>query len=662
MYDKADLQVFANHCTAAAESMAYVLKQTAHSTFVKETEDFTVGFTDPQGSTFASPRLQGAPWFVALDYGPAIRLIADYEEGDICVTNDPYSGYVCTHSPDMHMWKPVFVDGKIVCFAVANIHNTDMGGSVPGSLSRGLTEIHQEGLRFPPVKVVKQGKFNQDILDIMRINVRAPEQNWGDLKALVASVNMGERKVLEMIERFGIDGFRRGVADLMDHAEQQARDVVRLIPDGEYRFSDLIDEDSENGHPCRIAAALKVQGDSLTVDCTGSDPQAPSAINMPTGGQERHALVMIFLTYAFYALDKTLFLNAGTFRVAKAVLPKGSVLNAEFPAAVGMRSLVAFRLQTAILGAFSQAMPEFMPASPSTGGAVVNVKTTDSEGRTFMAAINPIGGGTGATSFGDGVEGCGGLLGFAKNSPIEITESEMPIKIIRYGLQSDSGGAGRWRGGSGLVIEFTLSSPQSAVGLRNLDRVKFASWGVLGGKPGKNALTVLNPGTDRERQLGNADRIHLGPGDVLRFSAAGAGGYGDPLDRPAELVLRDVRNRMVSEEAARTEYGVVIRAGAIAEKETAALRAEMRKQPHADSHFEFGAAREAFERIWSEVNYQTLMELLATLPVQWRSFMKHKIFEAMAPTDDSSVDDEGRFVRSLFTELVRHYPQIEMAN
>ena len=208
--DNVTLRILANHCAAVSESMANTLVRTAHSTFVKETEDFTTGLATPQGATFASPVTLGATWFVGLDYGPVLGLIDDYEPGDICITNDPYSGFVCTHSPDVHLWMPVFDDGEIVCFTVGHVHNTDIGGAVPASLSRANTEVHQEGIRIPPRKLVRRGELDQDLLDLMFLNVRMPEQNWGDLKAQIAAMRTGERKVHEMIARFGRETFCAG--------------------------------------------------------------------------------------------------------------------------------------------------------------------------------------------------------------------------------------------------------------------------------------------------------------------------------------------------------------------------------------------------------------------------------------------------------------------
>ena len=251
--DKVTLQILSNHCTAAAESMARTLMRTAHSTFVKESEDFTCGLIGPKGQTFASPFDMGGTWFVGLDYRGGLELVDAYEEGDIVICNDPYSGFVCTHSPDMHIWKPVFYAGELVCFVAGHVHNTDIGGAVPASLSRQLSEVHQEGIRIPPTKLMRAGELNQELVNIILTNVRMPEQNWGDMKAQIASVNIGEIKVKEIVQRFGMETFREGIDALLDLADVQARQVIRGIPDGEYFFADYIDEDSPNGYPARLA-------------------------------------------------------------------------------------------------------------------------------------------------------------------------------------------------------------------------------------------------------------------------------------------------------------------------------------------------------------------------------------------------------------------------
>ena len=649
--DPVTLQILANHAQAAAESMAFTLFRTAHSTFVKETEDFTTGLTTPDGQTFASPRELGATWFVGLDYGPVIRAISDYREGDVCMTNDPYSGFVCTHSPDIHLWKPIFWEGELVCFAVGHIHNTDVGGAVPASLSRALTEVHQEGIRFPPCRLVEAGVLNQQLLDVMLANVRAPTQNWGDLKAQLAAVATGERKVHEMIRRFGLETFRAGIAQLLDLAELGARRVLASIPDGDYDFADYLDEDSPGGLPCRINLTLRIRGESAEMDFTGSDPQLAASLNMPTGGDPRHILLMVGWNYVLYTLDPTVLLNSGLSRPATCIAPEGTVLNPVFPAAVGMRSMTCTRLQGVIMGAFQRAVPDRLPAGPASGGPITNVNTTDNRtGRRVMASIDPITGGGGGSPSEDGMDGSGANSGFLKNTPVEINEAEVPIRILRYGLAPDSGGAGLHRGGLATVLEFRVQAPGTVVTARNRDRTHFRAWGVGGGRAGAPSEFWRNPGTERSENLGNTDVVTLDPGDVIRLVCSGASGWGLPWQRPVEEVLADVAAGKVSAEAAEHEYGVVPGEPAATERR----RAEMAAAPQLD--FDAGPERAAFEQVWTGANYAALTEALATLPVHWRHFAKRRIFASVEA--DPARRGDGSEVRAAFAALRAEFPQI----
>ncbi|MBE9605413.1 hydantoinase B/oxoprolinase family protein [Acetobacteraceae bacterium H6797] len=624
--DGRSLQILADHCAAAVDAMAFTLMRTAHSTFVKETEDFSCTLLTPEGLAVASPRSFGAPWYSGIDYGPVLRMIDSYEEGDICITNDPYSGHVATHTPDIHIWKPVFHEGKIACFVVGHIHNTDVGGAVPASLSRSLTEIEQEGIRVPPLKFFKRGVLNEDVAGILRLNVRAPSQNWGDLNAQIASVNIGERKVQEIIARFGFENFSSGIESILDYAEAQARAVIREIPDGEYFFADFADEDGEGGKPCRIAMTLRVKGDEVELDYTGSDPQVASALNMPTGGHERHPIVMVGLTYVLYTLNPKLLLNAGTLRPARAVLPQGTIVNCEAPAAVGMRSLTCMMTQIVTFGAFLQALPDRLPATSPGGNAIMNVRTVGRDGRTVMASLGAVGGGGGGTPVSDGPEGAGGAQAFLKNTPVEINEAEVPIRFLRYGLQPDTAGAGKFRGGLAAVMEFQVFSPGTVVTARNRNRSVFASWGAQGGKAGATSFFERRAASGEVESFGNTDLMKCAPHDIVRVVGPGAGGYGDPFTRAVGLVLRDVRCGFVSAEAARAQYGVVIADGAVDDAATAALRAGPRPPAAA---FDMGASREAFEAVWSPERYALLTAFLARQPVSWRHYLKHKLFEAV---------------------------------
>jgi N-methylhydantoinase B len=654
--DVVQLQIFANHCAAASESMARTLVRTAHSTFVKETEDFTTGLATVQGHTFASPYDLGATWFVGLDYARVLNLVDSYEPGDICITNDPYSGFVCTHSPDVHLWRPIFHNDELMCFAVGHVHNTDVGGAVPASLSRANVEVHQEGIRIPPKKLFKRDVLNQDLLDVMLLNVRMPEQNWGDLKAQVAAMRTGERKVQEMIGRFGAAQFTQGTRQLLQHAEAQARRLNRLIPDGEYFFADYMDEDSVAGKPCRIAVNMIVRDDEVIFDFSETDPQLTSSLNIPTGGNERHALLMIPYIYMLYTMDRSVLLNCGLVRAARCVLPEGSLVNPVFPAAVGMRSLGVNRLQSCVLGAFAQALPDIAAAAPGDGGPLVNVRTTDSRtGRRLMANLNPITGGGGGLKFRDGTEGSGGNHGFLKNTPVEISEAEVPVKILHYGLATDSAGAGRYRGGSSTTLRFQTFSPDTVVTARNRDRSMFTGWGVAGGRAGPASSFLRNPDSAAVENLGNTDVVALDPGDIIEITSAGAGGHGDPLLREPYRVLRDVQCAYISTAAAAELYGVVIENGEVDDAKTQQLRAQ--REPATARGIGVSAQQSEFEATWTRANYAVLTAVLRCVPVHWRFFLKHQIFDAISALPAAQCS--GGAVLSAFREISARYPELQ---
>lgn len=650
MFDRSNLQVFANHTRAAAENMAYTLQRTAHSAFVKETEDFTVMLINRKGETFGVPMGLGATWYPGLTYTRAIEMIGDYKPGDVAFTNDPYSCFVATHAPDTHLWKPVFYDGEIIAWTGGHIHNTDMGGAVPASLSRALTEIHQEGIRFPPMKLVNEGVFDEDILKIMTTNVRKPDLNIGDIKALVGALNTGERKILAMVEKFGKQAFLEGADVLLDHAEAQARDLLRTMPDGTWEFVDYADEDSVEANPCRLKLTLTIRGDEAILDFTGSDPQLGSSLNVPSGGDPRHTMLLVGVYYILYTLNPKILLNTGLTRPFTCIAPQGSVLNPVSPAAVGMRSLTCARLRSVIFGAFCQAVPELLPAAPAGNNCIVNVMTTDERtGRSVIAAVNPVVGGGGGMPHRDGTNGSGADAAYLKNTPIEITETEVPIEFVKYGLARDSGGAGRWRGGLATEMAFRVFAPGSRITARNRDRSFFRPWGLLGGKAAGLSDMVLNPGREDFLRLGNIDTAVLQPGDVLEIRSAGGGGRGNPLEREAWRVLQDVERGYVSLEVAERDYGVVIRAGRVDEAETSRLRVS-RTSPTA--HFHYGAERDGYEAQWTPAAYNLLTDILACLPIHWRFFTKTEIFRRMK----GRAGHEG--VAAAFADVRARFPEM----
>lgn len=624
--DPITLQILRNFTRATAESMATTLYRTAHSTFVKETEDFTIQLLDAAGKTVAAPTELGATWYPGHDYGGGIALVAEgYEPGDIVITNDPYSGYLATHTPDIVMWKPVFHEGALIAFSGGHIHNVDVGGAVPTSLSRALTDVHQEGIRIPPAKLFRRGELDRGLVRLLLANVRIPEQNWGDLQAQVAAVNTGERRMHDLVRRFGVKTVVDGFADLLDYAEAQARSVLREIPDGTYRFNEFCDEDAPGGDPLRLCLALTIRGDHAELDFAGSDPQTLSSLNVPTGGHPRHSLMLVGAYYVLSALRPGIMLNFGTTRAFTCHAPEGSVLNAQFPAAVGMRSMTAGRLRSLIFGAFAMAVPDRMPSAPAGATSIINMAAEDRRtGRRTITAIAPIVGGGGGMPHRDGTDGSGADAAYLKNSPVEITESEAPVHILRYGLLADSGGPGAHRGGMAQVLEFKATAPDAFVTARNRDRSIFQPWAILGGMPGKSGSFTLNPGRPGAVDLGNTDQVRLAPGDVLRVVSPSGAGRGDPFRRKPEAVLKDWRAGRVTLDGARIDYGVVLCDGAVDAAATARLRAA---RPPREG-FDPGSARAAHETVWTEAAYAALNAYLARFPVSWRAPLKKRIFAA----------------------------------
>src|SRR5690606_31087493 len=357
-------------------------------------------------------------------------------------------------------------------------------------------------------------------------------------------------------------------------------------PDGEYEFSEYADEDSVGGYPCRIHITLRVRGDELELDFTGSDPQVASSLNVPTGGDGHHSVITVGLIYVMHTLARRHVVNAGSVRPMHAILPEGSVVNPHAPAAVGMRSLMAAVIQACTFGVFSRALPDRLPACPAGGSTLLNVKTATREGRQVLSSIGPCGGGAGGGPEHDGVEGCGANNAFLKSAPVEINEAEVPIEIIRYGLVPDTGGAGRLRGGNAATMEFRLLAPNGVVTARNRNRSELAAWGVVGGKAGANSRFIKNPDSENPEELRNSDLVNCAPGDVIRLQGPAGGGYGHPHERPVEQVLEDVRCGFVSPARARAAYGVVVRDDlTVDEAATRELRGAARG---ADSHFDYG--------------------------------------------------------------------------
>ena len=628
--DKITLEVLNNFTHAAVESMAYTLIRTAYTTFIKETQDFSTALVTCEGEVFAFPKNMAATWQLATHMGEAIRVINEYREGDIIISNDPYSSkYFVTHTPDFHLWKPVFYEGKIVCFAACHVHNTDAGGAYPATVSRRNNEVFQEGIRIPPQKLYREGVLNEDLVETIKWNVRVPDQNWGDLKAQIACVNTGEKMVHDMIRRFGIETFRTGIYALLDYAEERARSVICGIQDGEYSFCDYLDDDVVSDMPVRFAMKMKVKGDEIVLDFTGSDPQLNCAMNIPTGGREKHGLPAVGLFHYFMTVDPMIPINGAVMRPITLVMPKGTVMNPEYPAAVGMRTAPMPRIADVIFGCLAKAGAAKVPACPSGHATIIVISIQNPKtGKRHVSSLEPMLGGGGGCALHDGSDVAGGILTFLCNTPVEINEAEVPIMVRRYELIPDSGGAGKYRGGLGVRFDFQVFQPNVVITARNRERGKFRPWGLKGGKPAVASRFILNPGLANEKDLGDTDVVTLEPGDIVSTSTPGGGGYGCPFERDLRAVLKDVQSGYVSAAAAERDYGVVIREGRCDQTATERLRAEL-KRVVVPTDFDFGPERTKYESVWSETIYDVFLDLLMKMPIPLRMFAKKEIFEAV---------------------------------
>lgn len=630
--DPVTLEIFNTQIAAATEEMALTLKRTARSLYVKEAVDFGVGLVTPEGRLFGTPRDFGSA-LIDCDMAPAIAALGEpMEEGDVLFTNHPYeTAGLVSHTPDLTLIRPYFVDGRLVAYGYSFVHSTDVGGKVPSSVSPTNTEMYQEGLLIPPVKLIRRGEWNRDILRLYRANVRTPDLNGHDLKAMLAALETGRARVAGMAAQHGAAAFVAAQQALMDYAAEKARAVLRRIPDGTYRFHDFLDDDAVSPVPVRLAVAMTVRDGAIHLDFTETDPAVPSAYNVPTLGR-RHAWLTVRILHYVTTHDPSVPLNGGIFRDVTVSLRKGTLLDPEFPAPTGVRAASAYRLNDAVTGAFARAVPEEVPC-PS-GGAMVPVVLAEHDRRTGarnVLVLNSIIVGSGARAGSDGYDGVDGSLSTIRNTPAEKSELEAGVDILDYGLNPDSAGPGRWRGGFGLRFTFRVTQGGSAVLARGLERFVFRPYGMAGGMPGANMRVVRNLGTPREQDLGKLDMVLLDEGDTVTFLTPGGGGYGDPFDRPVAEVLEDVASGWLSEAAARRDYGVAIAGGAVDMDETARLRAARPRRTPQSHPFDFGPERAAWDGVFTAARMARLNEALFALPRAQRSERRAALFRAAVP-------------------------------
>ncbi|HVZ01696.1 MAG TPA: hydantoinase B/oxoprolinase family protein [Dongiaceae bacterium] len=632
--DKIGLEILSNRFQAIVDEMAQALFRTAHTVFIKETQDYGAVLVSPGGEVFAASRRYGVLMMVGMPMDDVIRIMGDdVAEGDIFITNDPVStGGMCTHLNDVFLWKPVFRRGKLICYAWTFVHMSDVGGRVSGSIAPSSTELVQEGIRIPPQKLFRAGKLDETFLNMFLANTRTGEQNWGDMKACIAALSTAERRMAELLERYGTPAIEKGIVNVLDYAEMQARRVISGVPDGEYRFSDFIEADMVGQGMLRINLKLTIAGGEMHMDFTGTAPQVRAALNLPSFSKTGHWMLITGVVNWLCTQEPNIAYNAGLVRPMKVHIPKGTLINPEPGAAVGARYSTSHKVCDVIIGALAQAVPDQLPATDSGQGSILMVAVPDpTTSETKVSVIQPAVGGSGGRPVDDGVDGTMVILNFLKNVPTELLEREMPTILIRqYGLREDSGGAGRYRGGTGSIIEFETHAPYSTVTSRNMERYVFPPAGRLGGTPGTTGYTLLNPDSNRARDIGKIDILEMNAGDVLRIGTQGGGGYGDPLERPAAKVWDDVLDGYVSERTAREKYGV---AGdpttGLDAAATEKLRAEMRKARGGKplKAFDFGPVREAYHERWPSAMHDAISAIVQPMPRVQRQMFYRALYE-----------------------------------
>lgn len=655
------VEILNNRFGAIVNEMGYIIWRTAFTAYVKETWDFAPGLVTGDGEIFAfSKEIGGAP-FLGL---PLREFLASlrWEPGDVVLTNDPYSTFgMCTHLPDLHLVKPFYYKGELVCFIWDFIHAADVGGIVPGNAPPSTFDVFQEGVRIPPSKLFKAGRVDEEVQRFLLANTRVPEHTWGDVKALLAALNSAERRLQELAERYGVETLKQAIADVLDYAETRARAIIDELPDGTYRFVDYVEGFPADQMPSRIAVSLEIRGSEVVLDFTGTDLQMASSYNVPTDGKTHHFLTFGLVSY-IRSRDPFCPLNAGIVRPVRVRVPRGTLLNPEPYASCSVRYVTAERVMDTVMGALAEAGAPLIPAAGGGCVAPILLSVLDPKtGRYKMGILQMLLGGMGGRPSRDGVDGADFGNAFFRNGPNEMAEAEMPILVRRYGWDTSRVPAGRWRGGLGVIYEVEILAPNAVMTARCMDRETFRPWGREGGSAGTLISSTLNPGTKRERELGKVDVLHLGPGDVVRVTMPSGGGFGDPLTRDPERVLRDVEDELLTSEQAAQEFGVVIHEGEVDRSATERLR-QGRAAPRAPA-FTYGTEREHYERVFPPALQERIVAALLDYPATLRRHLRDRLWqEVVKPALEAGARlEEGATLRRLeemAAELARPRPTI----
>jgi N-methylhydantoinase B len=569
--DPIEFELFKNSILSIADEMALTIFRTTYSGVLKDNMDYSTAMFDGAGNLVA----QGLTLPGHLGSMPtAMRAMLDAFEGDInpgdiYTLNDPFRGGM--HLPDIFVFKPVFHQGELLAYAATICHHTDVGGRVPGSNASDSTEIYQEGLRIPPLKMYDRGKRNETLFMMIETNVRMPVRVFGDLRAQLAACHICEQSVIDLAGRLGAPKMKLYMTELIDYSERMTRAAIRELPDGVYSFLDHIDDDGiDVGKPIPLMVTITKSDDQIVVDWTGTSPQVKGAINN----------TLSFTKSATYCAIRSVLPgnipnNDGVFRAIEVKAPAGTIANGVLPAACAARGLTGFRMIDCMFGALAKMLPDVVFACSDGGNTGISIGGYYSDRRPFIY-VDFTASAWGGRPYADGLDGNSNIYANMASQSIEVTEAEQPMQITAYEFIQDAMGPGKFRGGAPFRRDYRFLAEEAILQVRS-DRRDFRPYGLYGGGPGKPSMNYLNPQAEN-RLLASKVTMNIVHGDVFRHEVAGAGGWGDPLERDPTMVLRDVRNEFVSVDAARRDYGVVLVTAPLRVDDgaTQALRARMR--------------------------------------------------------------------------------------
>ena len=534
-----------------ADEMGYTMVRTSRSTIIKEIMDITCAVSNNRGETLA--QAHHAPMLLTGFEITMAEIIRRFPEGtlfdgDIIISNDPYLGG--QHVMDLQTFAPVILDGKIVGFVGSIAHHSDMGGAAAGGVAGGMTEIYLEGLRLPMVKLYKKGEEDKEIFRIIEKNIRVPEKTLGDIRAQAASNFVGVRRMKELFTRYGVETVEACTQQLMNYSETRMREGLKKIPDGTYTGIDYVDDDGVSDTPIKIQVNIHKKGDSAVIDFNGTDKQVKGNVNCPIA--TAHAAVYYSM---ICVIDPHVPPNSGCYRPFEIEIEEGLVPNPRHPGAVGARTNTSQKIAEATMRALADALPGKVMAGShanimTCGFSGIHPKT----GKRFVY-IDIQGGGAGARPTKDGRDGQDSHLARFMNTPVEAAELEVPLRVERYELIPDSGGAGKFRGALSPRRDIRMLIDDVSFN-RYADRQKFPPEGLFGGKAGSMGKFFLNPDTPAQEGMKSKGMSILNNGDVVSIRTPGAGGYGDPKERNRKALENDILDGKVSQEVAERDYGV----------------------------------------------------------------------------------------------------------